>query len=345
MSNNENSISDKSTEITSFDPLIPDILIVKGKFKFQSASIYGVFTVLFDEEKKEALELHIYSSYFSDLYTMDIKIPWSILEKKFNKLGISGEFASSITNLFKHAFTEYLFKGLDITESIINDFNDNKTDKIFTSIEHIFNHVQKDRHIIMELSFEEEFSKEIESIKNLRIHEEQPKTDDPILNTPLIQVNPLDLNIPAHPILSPISQGILSQNIIPGAKLLMKIDLSTDYGHQWVKNFNAYNKETGTSSPIIATVEQVGPIIKNTIDILVKYNPNQYTKFNIESGVKLKIFDSMSTEPVINPIVYSDNIYQKSMSWDALFSDSSFKKLVIIMLTLTIIAVLALFFI
>lgn len=335
--------NDSNTNLS--DSIQPDVLIVKGKFKFQSASIYGVFVILLDKETKKFLALHLYSSYFSDLFHTDIKVPWITLEQHINKIAISGEYASSITNLFKHAFIEALFNSDVMTISIIEDFQEKKTDKIYTAIESIFSRVQKDRQVSMELVFEEEFSKEIESIKDLRIRNEQPAVDHNLLNTPIIKVNPLDLTVPANPILSPISDGILSQKIKPGTKLLMKLDSSTEYGQQWIKTFNAFNSEKGESYPIIATVEQIGPIIKNSLDILVRYNPTQYTKFNIESGIKLKIFNPNSPEPVINPITHIKDNSQVSISWDTLFSDSSFKKLVIIVIVLTSLAVLALFFI
>ena len=366
ISNDSKSIIDKNKETSQevittktkdFEIKAPDTLIIKGKFKFKNASIYGIFAVLLSKgnncnnnsvvEQDYCISTHIITSYFSDLYYIDVDESWVVLEETFNTLEIKGEYAVSITQNFKKGLYDAFSSDTDRVSSFLKDYSEKKIGNIHKELENIFAQSYKDRAIHLELYFEELSRADITSIKDNRIIDEAPETNKDILETPSITIQHQDFSVPAHPILAPTGEGIPANQLSKGTRILMKVDANTDYGKQWVETFNLSNTTNHTIDYLVGTIDQIGPSIKNSLDILVKYRPDQYTKFNIESGIKLKFYNPNFPEGVIDPLVDFNDRYQtsKAKNYSQLFSDPGLKLLINVGIALTILSFIALYFI
>ncbi|MGL5956742.1 MAG: hypothetical protein ACRC0X_09155 [Brevinema sp.] len=336
-----------------------DTLIIKGKFKFQSAGIYGIFAIIlrtdidfgiyYDLKLNPFISLHILTSYFSDIFHINLKEPWASLEKTFNEIQIKGSYANSITETFQKGTNGVFNENGETSFRLVTDFKENKLSQIHNELDNILSQIYKDRQLHLEISFEEVNGQDIASIKEFRIKNEIPEPNENVLNTPAINIDPLNFSIPARPILAPIGEGVPSNQLSKGVRILMKIDSNSSYGQQWINIFKAFDKEHKKVIPLIGTVEQIGPIIKNNLDILVKYQDDQYTKFNIESGIKIKLFQPHGQELVIDPL--SQDHYERKTNNSSnkglqqLFQEQGFKNMAIAGIGLLIISLIALYFI
>ena len=347
-----------STEAKNFEIQAPDTVIIKGKFKFKNSSIYGIFAVLLSKgsdnnstnvtEKDYCISTHIITSYFSDLYYIDVNDSWVVLEETFNALEIKGEYAVSITQNFKKGLYDAFSSDTDRVSSFLKDYYEKKIPNIHKELENIFAQSYKDRAIHLELYFEELLSSDIASIKDSRILDEAPETNKDILETPSITIQHQDFSVPAHPVLAPTGEGIPANQLSKGTRILMKVDPNTDYGKQWIQTFNLSNKESNTIDYLVGTVDQIGPSIKNSLDILVKYRPDQYTKFNIEAGIKLRFYNPNFPEGIIDPLVEFNDRYHvsnKAKNYSQLFNDPGLKLLILVGIALTVLSFIALYFI
>lgn len=355
-----NDISTITPSSDSSSPQKPDTLIIKGKFKFQSSGIYGIFVVIFntnitnkdfydtDMEYSPFMGLHIIVSYFSDLFHTDLNSSWSVLEKTFNELSIKGSHAASITNNFQRAIFQNLIDDPDLCLRIVNDYKNKFTDKINQEFDKMLSNIYKDRQIDLELFFEELSSESIASIKIQRIETEKPDIDKELLSTPSITINPLYFSIPADPILAPTGEGIPSNQLSPGIRILMKIDGTNNYGLEWIEIFKAYDKDEKKILPVVGTVDQIGPVIKNSVNILVKYQEEQYTKFNIESGIKLKLYTPSlinKNNKIIDPMAIGVTpSFKEIKNFNQLFHEKNFQSTLITGFILLILAIIAFYF-
>ncbi len=332
-----------------------DVLIIKGKFKFQSSGIFGMFAILmrsdtesadfYDDASNPFLSLNIIVSYFSDVFQTDLKESWDILEEKFNEIEISNDYATSMTNNFRRGFINSL-SNEEIGLEIISDFKKNNIHSIEREIDRILTQAHKDIKVDFELFFEEADGRNIASVRKLRMDSESPLPNDDILTTPSARANPTEFYIPATPILSPLGEGVPSNQLSPGVRILMKVNTSTSYGRHWAEHFKLYDKDTKTYLPIVGTIDQVGPVIKNCLDIVVKYQHDQHTKFNIESGIKLKLFNPHSSDSYIDPLVYRrDNSQKETKTMSQLLEEEGFRSLLAVGVCALVLAMLSLYFI
>ena len=347
-----------STETNKFEIKDPDTLIIKGKFKFKNASMYGIFAVLLSKGSGDSndttvainnycISTHIIASYFSDLFFTDITESWIVLEETFNALEIKGEYAVSITDNFKKGLAKAFSNETDKVSAMLKDFSEKKFGNLEKEMENILTQSYKNVAIQMEIQYEELSSADILSIKGNRILDESPQANSDVLETPFIRIHHQDFSIPAHPVLAPTGEGIPANQLSNGIRILMKVDGNTDYGKQWIKTFNLSNTEKSTINYLVGTVDQIGPSIKNSIDVLVKYRSDQYTKFNIESGIKLKFYNPNFPEGIVDPLVDFNDRYQASKvkNYSQLFNDPSLRLLVSLGVILTVLSFMALYFI
>ncbi len=332
-----------------------DILIIKGRFKFQSSGIYGIFAILFrsdtespdfyNSESNPFMSFHIIVSYFSDIFQINLQESWETLEETFNKLEIGSDYATTLTSNFQRGFTSTLVNE-EIGLEIVADFKNDRHHSIEREIDRILTQAHKDVAVNFELFYEEADGRNIESIRKLRIEHENPLSNEDILSTPSARTNPTEFYIPASPILAPIGEGIASNQLSPGVRIMMRVNTGSSYGMHWVEYFKLYDKETKTYLPIVGTIEQMGPVIKNCLDIVVKYQHDQHTKFNIESGIKLKLFNPHSDDAFVDPLVYrEDTIKKPAKTMSQLLEEESFRNLLVIGVFAFVLAILAWYFI
>ncbi len=332
-----------------------DILIIKGRFKFQSSGIYGIFAILFrsdtespdfyNSESNPFISFHIIVSYFSDIFQIDLQESWETLEETFNKLEIGSDYATTLTSTFQRGFTGTLANE-EIGFEIVADFKNDRHHSIEREIDRILTQAHKDVAVNFELFYEEADGRNIESIRKLRIEHENPLSNEDTLSTPSARTNPTEFYIPASPILAPVGEGIASNQLSPGIRIMMRVNTGSSYGMHWVEYFKLYDKETKTYLPIVGTIDQIGPVIKNCLDIVVKYQNDQHTKFNIESGIKLKLFNPHSDDVFVDPLVYrEDTIKKPAKTMSQLLAEESFRNLLAVGVSAFILAVLAWVFI
>lgn len=338
-------------------PKEPDTLVIKGKFKFGGSGIYGIFSIILSDPRATSdyssehndnpiIGLNLIASYFSDLFYTDIKESWISLEKTFNNIQISGEFASSITNSFRSSLMETFSSDGIFARTIISDYYNENFTNIEKGLESVFTRIHKDRKINIEIVFEHLSSDDIRSIKKDRIMEEIPEANTDVLETPSIVINSQDISIPANPILAP-NDGISANQLSRGLRILMRIDASHSYGQKWIEIYRLFNKDSATIYPLIGTVDQIGPVIKNSLDIMVKYQENQYSKFNIEAGVKLKVYNPNLTIAVVDPLALdiSPKQMEGSQTLHNLIHEKNFKFMATAGIALAILSFIALYFI
>ena len=357
----ENSTEYETFALDGSDPvnssIVPekelDILVIKGRFKFDGAGIYGVFSLLISKDfapnnklSNNIIEYTLFASYFSDIYHIDLTESWISLEEKYNQINIQNNFAASITNLFKKGFDDHLYRGDAFLVTLLTDYQANQKEKIKASFESIFVQIHKGRSFVIELSMEELNSNDISSFRKTRAINEKPAPNLELLSASPINVAEGSLSVPANPMLAPVADGISVQDLTPNMKILMKLDTSTAYGQKWVDIFKAFDKQKGIIKPIVATVNQVGPIIKNKMDILVLYTPTQYTKFNIEAGVKIRLYNPHHSNNVIEPLnTYIPEVLNlDGPNWDSLFQDMSFRLLATVGVFLVVLSIIAVIF-
>lgn len=282
----------------------PDTFVIKGKFKLVQTGIYGIFAILLDKEiRKETnyqnfLELYTIVSYFSDLYETDLQESWYTLEKRFNQIRIAGDFATSLTSLFYQEFYSRFANSTGFTHTLIDDCRAKNFEKIEKWLAEICNQIQKDRQIEIRVFAEEIYSHELSSVREMRKKQEskKQKEDEQLLKlSPPQNASP----VPTRPILAPTGSGILVKQLKLNTKVLVQLDSNSSKYAYWKECFRLSENESGQLPPLVATVHQIGSIIKNRVDILVTLSDTLYSRFTLESGIKIKPFNADSPQTTI----------------------------------------------
>lgn len=277
-------------------------LIVKSKFWFQTSGLYGVMALLFDIEKKILVEDHIYVSRFSDIANTDMKSSWRFLEPQLNNIQMQNMYSPSLTQEFKRYFKERLNANFGLAASIIVDYELNCKEKLYGSFEEMLTSVQKDKNVSLEFFYETISLEEIKAARELRVKEETQilNTQNEESNTSAIRIPDGNIMIKADPILSPLG-GIPLVSLTPGTRILMRLNMHDTHSSHWAQFFKAYHPETKEVLPLVATVTQIGPIVNKNRDVVVSYGENISSRFNVETGIKLKGYDVFSKEMVVHP--------------------------------------------
>ncbi|MGL4561507.1 MAG: hypothetical protein ACRCV0_04380 [Brevinema sp.] len=305
-------------------------IIIKGKFKFINKNIYGIFALLIDKNEKKIVNTWLFASYFQDMYDTNIYVPWTSFNDKLNQLQLTGSFAESVTISLQNAINEYLHRDKSVVNLLADDILYKDMKEIKNTVLSIFNHVEKKSAITLEVATETINVSEGQE-NNVNITENEPNDTEILNSMDTLSTETEDENtinqkpsIPAHPVLAPFYQSILSQKLKIGDKILMQIDESNEYGKKCAELFGAYERENnkGKLHPIIATVSKIIKKSDKTLNIVAHYNHTYYTKFNIEEGVKIKYYDSNSPEIVINPM-HTSVIEEKVLNLE----DASIQKL------------------
>lgn len=338
---------------------VNDTLVIKGKFKFQSLGIYGIFAVILRTDIQTNLDDHseispflssnIIVSYFNDIFQTDITIPWAILEQDFNSKIIKESYAVSLTNQFQKHLHDAFTSNTSLCTRILERLKENRKSSITVEFDQLLSAQYTERELQIETYCEELSSNSIKTIREQRIKQERPKDNRDILETPSIVTNPLHFSIPAEPVLAPVGQGILSDQLSCGIRILMKIDGRSSYGLEWIQSFKDTHKEKDNKHLfIVGTINQIGPTVKNRVSILVTYQTEQYTKFTVESGVKIKLYHPLEEGiTVIDPlsnIGYNNNDINNITTLSQLFHEKSFQMTVVIGCCLLLLAVTAFYF-
>ncbi|MGL4388985.1 MAG: hypothetical protein ACRCTJ_06305 [Brevinema sp.] len=319
-------------------------IVIKGKFKFVNKNIYGLFAILVDLKAKKVINSWVFASYFQDIQDHSIHMSWKEFEAILNNLQMSGSFAESITISLRKSIHEYLIRDNNISLLLVDDLIRNNPKEIKKTVLSIFHHAEKKNTINLDLAYES---------VDLSIPKDNPKIEkkkdednerleiqnsmEVLSNSEVSKIAPQGTYIPAHPVLAPFYQGILSHKLKVGNKILMNIDDSTEYGKQCADIFDVYDKESikRKINPIIASVIKINKQHgNNTLDIVVSYNQTYYTKFNIEEGVKIKFYDPIAPDKIIDPLKSStleENILDlEDGHMQKLMMDPQFVKMLII---------------
>lgn len=336
-----------------------DAVVIKGKFKFINKNIYSIFAIMINLETKSFMNSWVFSSYFKDMYDTDINKPWGILEQHFNQLQLTGNFAESVTVSMRKAIHEHLIKDQHFISMLIEDSVMNNTKNIQNIMVSILGIIEKKSALSVEVVAEKINLDELKQKQKEQKLFENKGQDSPSNihndmdtlknNSSKLDIDSNALSIPAHPIFAPFYNSVLVQQLKKEDKILMLIDDSSEYGKKCAELLGVYDKSQKKIYPLIGNVSQIIKNSNNTLTILVLYNNTQYSKFNVEEGVKLKMYDPNSPEIVINASEHS-NIHEQTIdledvSINGMLSDPYFIKLLIIIIVCLMSTILAIIFV
>lgn len=306
-----------------------NILLVKGRFKSISMSLYGLFLISFNSRKKID-NYQITVSSYSDIYDYELETPWEKFEEIIINRKWKGNFNNSTTAALMDSFKK-LTEDSATMEHLFDRIYDYDYDQIDIILHDLLNRIIHDKNLVIETSIQEVTQDELLTIRNERSktsrESEEEAEDKKNKKAVILQVKPSIAPLNGKPI----------YEIRIGDRIMVRITPATSRENYYIDMYNL--REGNIIKLIPATVVDIKiSTLKNTpIEILTELMPDIYGYFREEEKlVKLRMYDQADTD--------KSNKSQKNELKDGAQTDSkgSMKNIIIIAVLFVIILILLL---
>ncbi|MGL4394168.1 MAG: hypothetical protein ACRCS8_02985 [Brevinema sp.] len=336
-------------------------LAIKGNFELVGKNVFGIFAILINLKSKTITNTWLFASGFHDMIEENsIHTAWSEYETILNNLQLSGNYAEHVTVSLKQSLHEYLTRDKNIALLIVDDLGRNRSKEIRNTILSVFKNVEKKSSINMDMTYEViDTSAPRHPVLQKADSTEAKPEENPVNSNIAVDHAPPTLStekkqVPAHAVLAPFYNSVMSHDLKVGQKILMMVDDNNPYAKHCAEALGAYSKTAeGTlkKTPIVATVIDIkrNPA-KKLLDISVAYNEFYYSRINIEEGIKIKFYDPMSPEKVASaanrvPVKQPEPVKFNKDYTRNLFKDPLFVKLLISIVACIVISIFMMLFI
>ena len=264
-----------------------NILIVKGRFKSGGSNIYGLFLLIFNNNKKLDTH-HVIVSSYSDMYDYEPHTSWEKYEEHIVDRKWKGNFNNSMTASLMDSFARLSEdqRTMKLLFDYVYNYDYDQMDLILYDL---VNHIIHDKNLTMETIIQEVTSQEFRKVKDER--SKTKKEDDDKEDDEEEDKDRQSVILRVKPILSPV-KGKPIYELRIGDKIMIKLIPATSRENYYIDLYNL--RDSGVIRPNPATVIDIKSTSgkNNPVEILTEIMPGVYGMFTEDDKqIKLKIFD------------------------------------------------------
>jgi len=306
------------------DNLFSDhLIIIKGRFKALSMNLYGLFIIIFNQDKRIDT-YNIAVSTFSNIYENEPHLPWDKYEQMILELKWKGNFNANLTSSIMDNFKE-----ISAEDSKTNQLYDYANSYDYNSLDtYLFdtiNRVVHDKNLVLETSIQEVTAEEFAQTKEKRYN----KVEDKSTSETELEEGAVILNI--QPILAPV-KGKPIYELKIGDRIMTKIIPNTDRANYFIDLLGL--RVENHIKPIATEVIDIKSDGKSEpLEILTRIGPGIYGKcIEDERQVKLRLYDALIDGPLTQKVIPKRT--QPSPTSVATYEDAGFSKLTYVIISL-----------
>ena len=306
------------------DNLFSDhLIIIKGRFKALSMNLYGLFIIIFNQDKRIDT-YNIAVSTFSNIYENEPHLPWDKYEQMILELKWKGNFNANLTSSIMDNFKEISAEDSKTNQlyDYVNSYDYNSLDTyLFDTI----NRVVHDKNLVLETSIQEVTAEEFAQTKEKRYN----KVEDKSTSETELEEGAVILNI--QPILAPV-KGKPIYELKIGDRIMTKIIPNTDRANYFIDLLGL--RVENHIKPIATEVIDIKSDGKSEpLEILTRIGPGIYGKcIEDERQVKLRLYDALIDGPLTQKVIPKRT--QPSPTSVATYEDAGFSKLTYVIISL-----------
>lgn len=212
---------------------------LKGRFKAGSSNLYGLFLIIFNQEK--AMESsHAAVSTFSTIYELEPHTEWQVFEEKITEVRWKGNCNMNMTSAVVSLF-DSLNKDLSARDEIYGMVSSYNYSLLDVALSDIINRVIRDKALILETGIQEALPEEVVAARDAHLKKQtdktKPSTESP---THAFRVDDGSSIVPASMVLSPV-KGKLLYELKIGDMIMLRFNHKTDIGAFYI---NLYKLKT-----------------------------------------------------------------------------------------------------
>jgi len=306
------------------DNLFSDhFIIIKGRFKALSMNLYGLFIIIFNQDKRIDT-YNIAVSTFSNIYENEPHLPWDKYEQMILELKWKGNFNANLTSSIMDNFKE--ISAEDIKTNQLYDYaNSYDYNSLDTYLFDTINRVVHDKNLVLETSIQEVTAEEFAQTKEKRYN----KVEDKSTSETELEEGAVILNI--QPILAPV-KGKPIYELKIGDRIMTKIIPNTDRANYFIDLLGL--RVENHIKPIATEVIDIKSDGKSEpLEILTRIGPGIYGKcIEDERQVKLRLYDALIDGPLTQKVIPKRT--QPSPTSVATYEDAGFSKLTYVIISL-----------
>jgi len=306
------------------DNLFSDhLIIIKGRFKALSMNLYGLFIIIFNQDKRIDT-YNIAVSTFSNIYENEPHLPWDKYEQLILELKWKGNFNANLTSSIMDNFKE--ISAEDIKTNQLYDYaNSYDYNSLDTYLFDTINRVVHDKNLVLETSIQEVTAEEFAQTKEKRYN----KVEDKSTSETELEEGAVILNI--QPILAPV-KGKPIYELKIGDRIMTKIIPNTDRANYFIDLLGL--RVENHIKPIATEVIDIKSDGKSEpLEILTRIGPGIYGKcIEDERQVKLRLYDALIDGPLTQKVIPKQT--QPSPTSVATYEDVGFSKLTYVIISL-----------
>ena len=306
------------------DNLFSDhLIIIKGRFKALSMNLYGLFIIIFNQDKRIDT-YNIAVSTFSNIYENEPHLPWDKYEQMILELKWKGNFNANLTSSIMDNFKEISAEDIKTNQlyDYVNSYDYNSLDTyLFDTI----NRVVHDKNLVLETSIQEVTAEEFAQTKEKRYNKAEEKST----SETELEEGAVILNI--QPILAPV-KGKPIYELKIGDRIMTKIIPNTDRANYFIDLLGL--RVENHIKPIATEVIDIKSDGKSEpLEILTRIGPGIYGKcIEDERQVKLRLYDALIDGPLTQKVIPKRT--QPSPTSVATYEDAGFSKLTYVIISL-----------
>ncbi len=306
------------------DNLFSDhLIIIKGRFKALSMNLYGLFIIIFNQDKRIDT-YNIAVSTFSNIYENEPHLPWDKYEQMILELKWKGNFNANLTSSIMDNFKEISAEDSKTNQlyDYVNSYDYNSLDTyLFDTI----NRVIHDKNLVLETSIQEVTAEEFAQTKEKRYNKAEEKST----SETELEEGAVILNI--QPILAPV-KGKPIYELKIGDRIMTKIIPNTDRANYFIDLLGL--RVENHIKPIATEVIDIKSDGKSEpLEILTRIGPGIYGKcIEDERQVKLRLYDALIDGPLTQKVIPKQT--QPSPTSVATYEDVGFSKLTYVIISL-----------
>jgi len=306
------------------DNLFSDhLIIIKGRFKALSMNLYGLFIIIFNQDKRIDT-YNIAVSTFSNIYENEPHLPWDKYEQMILELKWKGNFNANLTSSIMDNFKEISAEDSKTNQlyDYVNSYDYNSLDTyLFDTI----NRVVHDKNLVLETSIQEVTAEEFAQTKEKRYNKAEEKST----SETELEEGAVILNI--QPILAPV-KGKPIYELKIGDRIMTKIIPNTDRANYFIDLLGL--RVENHIKPIATEVIDIKSDGKSEpLEILTRIGPGIYGKcIEDERQVKLRLYDALIDGPLTQKVIPKQT--QPSPTSVATYEDVGFSKLTYVIISL-----------
>ena len=306
------------------DNLFSDhFIIIKGRFKALSMNLYGLFIIIFNQDKRIDT-YNIAVSTFSNIYENEPHLPWDKYEQMILELKWKGNFNANLTSSIMDNFKE--ISAEDIKTNQLYDYaNSYDYNSLDTYLFDTINRVVHDKNLVLETSIQEVTAEEFAQTKEKRYNKAEEKST----SETELEEGAVILNI--QPILAPV-KGKPIYELKIGDRIMTKIIPNTDRANYFIDLLGL--RVENHIKPIATEVIDIKSDGKSEpLEILTRIGPGIYGKcIEDERQVKLRLYDALIDGPLTQKVIPKQT--QPSPTSVATYEDVGFSKLTYVIISL-----------